>query len=131
MYNISEVWLGAGGASYNHYRYMSGAWTPDNPDSNIPRADRKEIYCSDTFVHDASFLRLKTLSVSYDYTPPKKLRKYVRTVNFSLSGENLLLWKKYNGFDPDVDADPSVAYRLDTGTLPRARSVMGKISISF
>ena len=131
MYNLSEMWLGTGGSSYNKYRYMKDAWTPDNPESNIPRADRIEYYCSDAFIHDASFLRLKTVSISYELTAPEKARKYFKKIVFGLSAENLWLLKKYNGFDPDVDAAPTIAYRLDTGSLPRPMSVSGKVSFSF
>lgn len=131
MYNLSEMWLGAGGSSYNKYRYMSGAWTPDNPDSRIPRADAIDYYCSDSFIHDASFLRLKTLSVSYDIVPSGKAGKYFKKINLGISAENLFLLKNYNGFDPDVDAAPTVAYRLDLGSLPRPMSVSGKVIVTF
>lgn len=131
MYNLSEMWLGVGGTSYNHYRYMLDAWTPDNPDSDIPRADRIEYYCSDQFIHDASFLRLKTLSVSYDFDAPERARKYFKKINLGISADNLWLLKRYNGFDPDVDAAPTVAYRLDTGSLPRPTSLIGKVTFFF
>lgn len=131
MYNISEVWLGAGGSSYNHYRYMMNAWTPDNPDSNIPRADRIDYYCSDSFVHDASFLRLKTVSISYDFNLSGRMKKVFKKISLGLSGDNLWLLKNYNGFDPDVDASPTVAYRLDTGSLPRPMSFTANLTVQF
>lgn len=131
MYNLSEMWLGAGGSSYNKYRYMKNAWTPENPDSEIPRADRIDYYCSDVYIHDASFLRLKTVSVSYDFIASQKAKKVFKKINVGISAENLWLLKRYNGFDPDVDAAPTIAYRLDTGSLPRAMSFIAKVTFFF
>ena len=131
MYNISEFWLGVGGQSYNHYRYMKDAWTPENSDSTIPRADRIEYYASDAFIHDASFLRLKTLSLSYDIVPTGKLNKVLKKISLGVSCDNIWLLKNYNGFDPDVDASPTVAYRLDTGSLPRPFTCTGNITVLF
>jgi hypothetical protein len=59
----------AGSYSTNQYRYMLDAWHPvRNPQSDIPRAGvSKEMLPSSFMVHDASYLRLKTLSLQYTF----------------------------------------------------------------
>lgn len=130
IYNLSELYLGTGSASYNKYRYMLQAWTPSNPGSDIPAPYREDLYGCSRFIHDASYLRLKTVSIDYNVPLPKKVMKTVRKLNIGITGENLFLLKSYNGFDPDVNTSSSV-YRLDNESLPRPRTVIGRISVSF
>lgn len=50
-----------------------------------------------------------------------------------MSGENLYLWKNYNGFDPDVNSSgtSSTLRRLDIGAYPKARTIMFSIQIRY
>lgn len=130
MYNLSELWLGTGSSSYNKYRYMLDAWTPDNPDSDIPAPYREDLYGCSRFIHDASYLRLKTVSIDYNIPLPKKAMKVLKELTVGVTGENLYLWKRYNGFDPDVNTSSAV-YRLDNGSFPRPRTIIGKVSFRF
>ena len=130
IYNIGELWLGSGTSSYNKYRYMMEAWTEQNPDSNIVKAGFDDIQASSRHVYDASYLRLKTLSLDYDVPLGKKVKKYIKTCSVGIVGENLLLWKTYPGFDPDVNTSSSV-YRLDNGSFPRPRTAAFNINIKF
>ena len=51
----------------------------------------------------------------------------------SVSGENLYLWSKYNGFDPDVStsSESSTLRRVDMGSYPRARTVIFSVQIRY
>jgi TonB-linked SusC/RagA family outer membrane protein len=129
MYNLSELWMGSTTSSYNKYKYILNAWDEEhNPDSDIPRAGYNDAFASDRQVHDASFLRLKSVSVSYTINFKKKIKKYVNSMTVGVSGENLILWKYYNGFDPDVSTS---LYRLDNGSFPRPRTVVFNLSMNF
>lgn len=131
IYNYSELYM-SGGNRTNQYRYMLDAWHPvRNPESNIPRAGLNEQNMPSSFqVHDASYLRLKTLSVSYTF----HLRKsFLKSISLGLTGENLWLWTKYNGFDPDVssESESSTLRRVDTGAYPRARQIVFNLNIKI
>lgn len=132
IYNFYELAM-AGSAITNQFRYMEDTWTPDNPQSNLPGAGiiNGAHVPSTLQLHDASYLRLKTLTVSYTYTP--KSNKYIRDVRFSISGDNLLLFKKYNGFDPDVSSEgtSSTLRRLDVGAYPKARMVIVGVLLRY
>lgn len=130
IYNIGELWLGSGTASFNKYRYMMDAWTEQNPISDIVKAGFDDVQASSRHVYDASFLRLKTLSLDYDVPLGKKVKKYIKTLSVGVVGENLLLWKTYPGFDPDVNTSSSV-YRLDNGSFPRPRTWAFNINVKF
>ena len=132
IYNFSECVM-AGGIWGNQYRYMLNAWHPvRNPDSWYPRAGADDVYPPSSFmVHDASYLRLKTVTISrtFDF----KGRNFFKNMVISLKGDNLWLWTRYNGFDPDVstDSDNSVLRRVDKGAYPKARRVSLSIKLNY
>ena len=117
---------------------MVNAWHPvRNPDSDYPRAggSMSKDVPSDRMVYDASYIRLKNVSLGYTFDLSEKI-KWMRDITLSVSGENLLLWKKYNGFDPDVsysgsDSESSTLRRLDMGAYPKARTIVFSIQARF
>ena len=131
IFNYSELYM-SGSRSTNQYAYMVNAWHPiKNPDSNYPRAGIMDGDVHSTRqLHDASYLRLKTVNISYVLNLRKKI---IRDITFSISGENLFLWKYYNGFDPDVStsSDGSTIRRMDLGAYPRARTIMASIQLRY
>ena len=133
IYNYAEFYQ-AGGMYTNQYRYMLNAWHPErNPESNIPRACYTDVSIpSDFMIHDASYLRLKTVSVGYTLDL-SKTRSGLRDATFTLSGENLLLWKYYNGFDPDVSSEgsSSTLRRVDLGAYPKARTITFSVQVRY
>ena len=75
IYNYSEIYM-AGSQFANQYRYMLDAWHPvRNPNSDIPRAGAKSDAAlpSDFMIHDASYLRLKNVTLAYTFDLRKKL----------------------------------------------------------
>ncbi|MDR1865383.1 MAG: TonB-dependent receptor, partial [Bacteroidales bacterium] len=109
-------------------------WTPTNPSAVIPRAklDPAPVF-SDRFVEDGSFIRLKTASLAY--TLPAKIVKSIglENVRVYLSGQNLLTFTRYSGFDPEVSAsdDATVQRGTDAGVYPVARNFNAGVSITF
>ena len=134
LYNYSEFYM-AGSTFTNQYRYMLNAWHPvRNPNSDIPRAGAKSdaALASDFMIHDASYIRLKNVSLGYTLDL-HKAKFPVKDVTFTVSGENLYLWKRYNGFDPDVSSSgtSSTLRRLDIGAYPKARTVIFSIQVRY
>ena len=132
IYNLSELWMS--GSSYtNQYRYMLDAWHPvRNPESNIPAAYYNDELPSSRMVYDASYLRLKNISLGYTFDLRKRT-KLIRDITVSASGENIFLWKNYNGYDPDVstNASGSTIRRMDNGAYPKARTFIFSVQIRY
>ncbi|MCD7978265.1 MAG: hypothetical protein LUG51_14340 [Tannerellaceae bacterium] len=56
----------------------------------------------------------------------------LQNVRFSLSGQNLLTWTHYSGFDPEVtSSDNTMTQGTDYGVYPVARSVNVGVHITF
>lgn len=133
IYNYSELYM-AGSYQTNQYRKMLNSWHPvRNPNSNIPRAGTTDrMLPSDFQIYDASYLRLKSVNVSYTFDLRKKV-KWLRDITVGVSGENLWLWSKYSGFDPDVSTESgsSALRRIDLGAYPKARMIVFNLQIRY
>ena len=92
---------------------------------------------NDVLAFDATFLKLREVSVSYDLQP-KYLEKYVKNVRLSLIGRNLLTLTNYPGFDPETGkSEPakgvdSNAFRFDSNdSYPIYRMFSGSLAVTF
>src|SRR5690606_17706758 len=133
IYNISEQWM-ANGVMTNQYTYMLNAWhSVRKPTSVLPRAGAVYNITSDRMIYDASYVRLKTIALGYTWDISKLTNNKLRDIQLTLAGENLFLWKKYNGFDPDVSSQSSTSTlrRVDIGAYPKPRTIVGGIQIRY
>lgn len=84
------------------------------------------------FVEKGSFLRLRDVSLSYNFSKLVK-SQFVKNAMLTVSGRNLLTFTKYTGFDPEAGAnfnDP--IYRgLDLWAFPNFRSYQVSLSLGF
>lgn len=93
------------GQSYNQSVSMLGVWTKPGDVTDIP-ASTETIQMDDHVLENSSFLRLKKLSVSYNF-PKKWLEKtkFIKGVNMYLTGRNLWTITNYTGYDPEPDSN--------------------------
>jgi TonB-linked SusC/RagA family outer membrane protein len=134
IYNPTELFAGSGTYLTNQFKYMVNAWHPiRNPNSDYPRADSKDDIPCDRFVHDASFLRIKNVSIGYTFDVSKKTNNKLKSLSLSLSGNNLFLWKYYNGYDPEVSTQSggSTIRRMDNGAYPNSRTMIFSAELKF
>ena len=83
---------------------------------------------SDRQVFDGSFVRLKNINLGYNFNfkTGKSLRLYV-------SGQNLLTWTKYPGYDPEVKTYTKNPQRrgVDFGTYPGTKSYIFGLKFNY
>ena len=112
-------------------------WTTSNTDTDIPRAvfgdPNNNRRVSDRFLEDASYVRLKNLTLGY--TLPKNVLKKVGLNNARVyvTGQNLLTFTDYSGFDPEVSTfgETNTAAGTDFLTFPQARTMLVGINLGF
>lgn len=88
----------------------------------------------DYYVEDASYLKLRELSLSYtlDNTMLGSLGDVVRDIKLAVVGRNLLTFTEYTGYDPEVALRTnSTNFRLDEYSYPNFRTFTGSIQIRF
>ena len=83
---------------------------------------------SDRQVFDASFFRLKNINLGYNFNfkNGKSLRLYV-------SGQNLVTWTQYPGYDPEVQTYTKNPQRrgVDFGTYPGTKSYIFGLRLNY
>ena len=110
-------------------------WRKEGDNTNIPRALYKEGYNylgSDRFVEDNSYLRLKTISLSWNL--PKDWLKNIgfTNANIFVTGYDLFTWTNYQGQNPEV-ALPTDATKpvTDGSTTPVSKRFAAGITLNF
>lgn len=96
--------------------YIKGMWTPENPNNaKHPRlyyenlGGNKNTRSNSYFLQDASYFRLKNLTLGY--TLPKSLTDKVKMsrVRIYFSGDNLFTITRFEGLDPEREGDGRAA----------------------
>ena len=113
-------------------------WRHEGDDTTIPRALYGKGYNylgSDRFVEDASFIRLKTITLKYNI-PQKPLKNIkIEKAEVYLTAYDLITWTKYTGQDPEVSLskDDGVGYLIakDKSSTPKPIRFALGISINF
>jgi TonB-linked SusC/RagA family outer membrane protein len=113
---------------------LNDRWTPTNPSNEIPRASSSPLgIVSERYVEDASFLRLKLITLGY--TLPKSVSKKLGTksVKFYISAENLITWTKYTGYDPEVSSyeQNNLYPGIDFGSYPNSKTFISGLNVTF
>ncbi len=113
---------------------LNDRWTPTNPSNEIPRASSSPLgIVSERYVEDASFLRLKLITLGY--TLPKSTSKKlgVKAVKIYVSAENLITWTKYTGYDPEVSSyeQNNLYPGIDFGSYPNSKTFISGLNVTF
>ena len=84
------------------------------------------------WIEDADFARLRSVSARFELPQSWVERTGASRASFTIVGENLALFTGYTGLDPEVSfAGGSQSLRAEFFTLPLAKRVTGRLSISF
>lgn len=91
------------------------------------------IFLSDRVVEDGSYLRLSTLSLGYDIPIDKKKSKVLKGIGIGVAANNLFVFTKYSGWDPDVNSYGTNMMKmgLDVGSYPHARTFSFDLKFTF
>jgi len=133
VYNALRASLESMSGYENQTRNVMNRWSREGHVTNTPRAQWGDpmgnARFSDRWIEDGSYLRLKTISVSYDV--PLNVR-FIRGVQVYATANNLLTFTKYLGYDPEFSAQQSpLSYGVDMGLLPQPRTVLLGVKLGF
>ncbi len=105
--------------NFNRDSRILDAWSETNRGSNIPRLSKNDpngnfSTASDWYLENASYLRLKNVTVSYDLTKLLRKCQHFNARNSRLSvyvsGENLFTITDYTGIDPECGGWDAMRY---------------------
>ncbi|MBE8722256.1 SusC/RagA family TonB-linked outer membrane protein [Sphingobacterium pedocola] len=122
------------GAS-NQSTAVLSRWRHEGDQTDIPRALYDQGYNtlgSDRFVEDASFVRLKQVSLRYSFPKPFINRFNITRFDVFCTLQDLFTWTNYSGQDPEVSLSSNI-YMLseDKASTPRPRRFAFGILANF
>ncbi|HEX8279173.1 MAG TPA: TonB-dependent receptor, partial [Segetibacter sp.] len=114
------------------------AWTPQNTNTDIARASfidpANNKRSSSFYVEDGSYLRLKNLSIGYNLPVSLITKLKISNARFYVSGQNLLTFTGYRGYDPEVGRSSLTglfSVGVDVSAYPQAKLISAGIDLSF
>ncbi|MDH6355168.1 TonB-linked SusC/RagA family outer membrane protein [Dysgonomonas sp. PH5-45] len=121
-----------GNIYYNQSKNVMNYWTEENKNARFPRLKDESgsriqfTQFDDRLIENASFLRLKNLSFSYNI-PAKILAKtnFFSAAKVYVTGRNLFTVTDYTGIDPEVDSNISI------GSNPNTKQYMIGVELTF
>jgi len=126
VYNQLRRYLESAGDAYNSSAVLLDSWTEDKPSGTIPRITNVPLSSEldSRYIEDASYLRLKTLTIGYSLD--KRLLPSLKlNIRLFATVQNLFTITGYKGYDPEI------AGGIDLGTYPMSRTVLFGTNISF
>ena len=130
IFNANNIDLTGMAAAYNQTTDVLSRWTGEGTSNSMPRAvfgdPNQNNRISDRFVEDGSYLRLKTVSLAYNF--PKAWLKplTIENARLTLSCENVATITSYSGFDPEVAING-----IDLSRYPISRTFNVGINFNF
>ena len=126
---------------FNAGTQVLNAWTPTNTNTNIPRAvssdPNQNARPSTRFLEDGSYLRLKNISIGYNFAGNslQSLTKgVVKNFRVYVSAQNILTFTNYSGYDPEVGnrtPNNSLTNGIDYFSYPQPKSFQVGIQAGF
>ena len=104
---------------YNVSNHLLNAWTPENTITDIPSLTARNLgteSMSDRYLSKTDFVKLKNITFGYGLSKKNLEKLPVKNFRIFVSGENLVTWTDWKGFDPE----PVQNYSL--GVYPNART---------
>jgi TonB-linked SusC/RagA family outer membrane protein len=124
VYNYVRSQLESGKNLYNQSAAMQNRWFNEGQHTDIPRSEFGDPMgnsrFSDRWIEDGSYLRLKTISLSYE-VPVNSI--FLSGFTLWIAANNLWTATKYLGADPEFSVSNSILYQgIDAGMLAQGRS---------
>ncbi|MGI4741550.1 MAG: SusC/RagA family TonB-linked outer membrane protein [Janthinobacterium lividum] len=135
IYNLNRVYTEGGLYSNgNSSTRVLGRWTGAGTSTDVPRAiagdPNQNLRVSSYFVEDGSYVRLKVLTLGYNFAKPLISRFGGQTLRVYVTAQNLVTLTKYTGFDPEIGSQAG-AYGIDRGVYPQSRVFIAGLNIGF
>ena len=133
VFNYQRIILEGGSGFYNQSTALNNRWTTEGQVTDIPQIQYEDPMgnsrFSDRWIEDGSYLRLKSLTLSYQLPV---YNTYMQTVTIWGAANNLMTITNYLGGDPEFSAGNNVLLQgIDRGLLPQGVSLSFGLKINI
>ena len=132
-FNYMRSQLEGGSRFLNQTTALTQRWQIEGQETSVPRCyfddPMGNSRFSDRWIEDASYLRLKSLTLSYRL--PLNMQ-FIQGLEFWIQGNNLYTWTKYLGSDPEfASTNAVIGQGIDMGYLGQSRSFCAGVKINL
>ena len=118
----------------NQSKSVIRRWQNEGDVTTMPRANYGDVIgnndMSDRFVEDASYLKLRDITLSYTWN--KKLWHFIQSGSIYVSGQNLICFTDYLGKDPEFAYSNAASMMgVDYGKVSLPKSVKIGVNLHF
>lgn len=133
MIDYTRMELGIMNGRTNATKDVLDRWTQSNTNTDIPRALLGRPYVfSDKWVGNASYVRLKNISLGYTFDRSILSKMKISTARIYVSAQNILTITNYKGVDPEVAYSSSNRnLGLDYASYPNTKSITVGVNLGF
>ncbi|MGO4293619.1 SusC/RagA family TonB-linked outer membrane protein [Chitinophaga sp. RAB17] len=124
MYSFSQAFImgGLGDSRDATSSKILDMWTPDKQ-TDVPVYGNPNEIRSSRYVYDASYIKLKNISLTYGVPENLLSRIHVRSLDVYISAQNIWTITNFPGYDPEVtNATNAITQGLEAGTIPNPKT---------
>ena len=130
IFNANKIDLTGMSAAYNQLTDVLGRWHGEGTSHTMPRAvygdPNQNDRVSNRFVESGSYLRLKTITLAYNFPKQWLNALTIENARLTLSCENVATLTGYSGFDPEVGING-----IDLSAYPISRTFNIGLNFNF
>jgi TonB-linked SusC/RagA family outer membrane protein len=133
----NKVYDNTANANFYKLRVRNNLNATNDAIANTEESPTNAAAVSTRYLKDAAFLRLNNLTLGYNFnTTSLHINQWVKAIRLSVTGQNLFVITKYDGFDPEVNKedrtiDGASSYGIDYLSYPKATSVIVGLNVTF
>ena len=146
VYNGGGQWQSSNSSGWldNQTKSQLNRWQQPGDVTDVPQAvflgnEFSGTNASSRYLHDASYLRLRSVSFGYSLPTSVVERMKLRSLRFYASAINLFTWTSYEGWDPEVNflgtnystTTINISQGQDFYTAPQARTITVGITVGL
>ena len=134
-HNYTKYYLQRMDQNFNYGKDCVNAWTPENPNTDIPRAVQGDPngnarLASDRFVENGDYLRLNNLQLGYNLPKKACTKLGISNLRFYVGATRLFTITGYKGYDPSTGSTVG-EMGVDYASSPLSRTYMAGIKFGF
>ncbi|TNE71062.1 SusC/RagA family TonB-linked outer membrane protein [bacterium] len=109
---------------YNFEAHVWNRWTGEGTSTTEPKPSfgGYNFLPSDRFIHDGSFLRLRTIVLGYTIPKAWANKAKLASARIYFKANNVLTWTSYTGYTPEIGSGDVLSNGIDTGIYPIPRT---------
>jgi len=132
VFNATYFYLESGTGEDNQTVRMVDRWKKPGDITNMPRIG--DSYKSSRFIEDGSFLRIKNVTLGYNFDKNWLSKLHIRSAKLYTTIQNLYTFTQYTGMDPEVNyygGSSNIILGTDFFTYPQARTILIGLNLAF